>query len=253
MSTLGPDSGITIETKDLNLIKKVIGFPKVKNILLTDEQIVDFCIEEPLRKYFNKWPIEVEEQILIGDTPFVIPFPDDTTYGIKNVAIVGKYGTSDSSNSDFWALARFQQQYGTTLNGSYGAPGFNPNGLKQTQFDRLQQTATLENRLITQDYRVDRNNRQITIYVSTRARVDITWAKYSTEFNTVKFERKTDVIKFCQIELLRHLADTVDLLSDSDLTVAFNPDDLKAKATEMEDKLTEAWDSIPDVVYLGQN
>jgi hypothetical protein len=252
MSTTGPNSGITIETKDLILIKKVIGYPKVNKILLTDEEIVDLCIEEPLRKYYNKWPKEVEAQYSIGTTPLTVPFPDDQTYGVKSIAIVGKSGTATGTN-DFWNIVKWQQVTGYKLTGSYGVKGWNPNGLRQTYFDKLQQTNTLENRLNTQDYRVDRNNRQIIVTTSTNGWLDVIWGKYDLTFSNIKYERKTDVIKYCQVELLRHLADTVNLISDSDLSVTFNPDDLRAKAEGIEEKLNEAWDSIPDVVYLRQN
>jgi hypothetical protein len=249
-----PNSGISILSTDLNLIKKVIGYPKVEMILLTDAEIIEYCITEPLRSYFIKFPLRVEAQQEISSQPLEIAFPDTQTFSPLSVAIVGKAGTT-STTSNFWQLACWQNNgnYKNNMIGNYGIRGYNPNHLRQTRFDRLQENSTIENRLITQDYRIDIPNRKITVYTSLDAKVDITWAKFSLDFSTISYERKNDVIHLCQIELLRHLADTVNLLSDSDLSVTFNPSDLYTRADSMEDKLRETWDSIPNVVWLSQN
>jgi hypothetical protein len=98
--------------------------------------------------------------------------------------------------------------------------------------------------------RVDTENRRLIVYSSITGALNITWAKYSNDFATVKFERRDDVIKLCQAELLDHLSDSASILSDSGLEININIESLKARATDLKDKIEEKWSQIPDISFI---
>ena len=61
-------SQIIIDSNWLGQVKKVLAFPGVSNLLLSDDEIKDYCIFPSLQKYFTKFPITEElSQTIINE------------------------------------------------------------------------------------------------------------------------------------------------------------------------------------------
>lgn len=238
-------SGIVISDSDLNLIKVVLAYPSVENIILTDSQIKDLCCYPALHEYFLFFPIRsVQEYWIATSTDTAIPFPDDTTYGIIDARVVGKHYLT-GTGSTFWDLVYFNSMGMATSrrSGMYGQSGYNPNNLRQQILMQRSANASLQN-LGSIHTRVDNEGRKVWIASSITGRVNITWAKYSMNFDDIKYEWKLDAIKLVQSNLLQHLADTTGIMTNSDSSISVNASDLKARAEELKTEVMDKWRSV---------
>jgi hypothetical protein len=245
---------IIMDQGDLNQVKKVLAYPSVPNVLLFDEEIKQLCVLPAMTKYFSKFPIPKRDQVNFNSY-IEVDFPDDLTFGILDLRTTNKLSATGSVNSSFWEIVKYRNLYGTTntrWNGQYGTK-YNFNGYMQNLITKRQVYDTLSNDA-TYAYNVNYPDRKVEVFASSQCDLTMTWAKYSNNFNDVKYTYKYDVIELAQAYLLLHLADTGGMVSDSDLTKQINTEALKTRANEMIDKvMKEKWELIPDVILLRQS
>lgn len=243
---------ITISTSDLNRIKSVLAFPSATQILLTDDQIKELIIRPVIEQYYTKFPIKtIEEKTLTSGTENSYDFPDLFTFGALDVRVVGKDLYSGSGNS-FWSLAAYSNQNATMRGngggGAYGVKGYNPSQIRQSRMMQRQADATYANQF-TISSRVDKVARKVYVYSEASGRVNVTWAKWSEDFNFVMFEYKNDVIHLCQAGLCDHLANTAGIIQ-TNTDISINTGDLKSLAEDLRSKVLEKWDGIPDIILI---
>lgn len=245
---------LLIDQTDLNQIKKVLAYPSVPNVLLYDEEIKELCLLPAMTKYFAKFPIPKRDE-LVFNAYLEVEFPDDLTFGVLDLRTTNKLAQTGSISSSFWEIVKYRNLYGTTnarWNGQYGTR-YNFNGYMQNLITKKQVYDALQNDA-TYHYNVNHAERKIEVFASSQASLTITWAKYSNNFNDIKYTYKYDVIELAQAYLLLHLADTGGMVTDSDLTKQINSEALKTRANEMMDRvLKEKWELIPDVILLRQS
>jgi hypothetical protein len=243
---------IIIHERWLDQIKKCIAYPDVDNLLLDDTQIKNFCVFPALHTYFNKFPILSEQTQSINGEVF-ISFPDDETFGIIDARIVD-VGLVGGTGTGFWDIVAFNtysSPYITSKStGAYGKKGYNPSGLIYQKDIQRQTLKSQQNMYTTLKTRVDHANKRLIAYSSISGTLNITWAKYSSDFDKVKNEYKLDVVKLAQAELMIHLANSSAILVDSGLEVSINTDYLKSSASELFTEVKEKWDQIPDMILL---
>jgi len=243
---------VTIDDIWLNQIKKIIASPMIDSLLLSDEEIKDLIIFPCLQKYFVKFPIRQEYQGAINGE-MIIPFPDDYTFGVLDCRVVD-IGLLPGSGTSFWDLILFANttSVGSSMKGigAYGVKGYNPSGLLYQRDTERQKFKSQQNAYTTIKSRVDIENKQLIVYSSMTGALNITWAKYSNNFNAVMIERRDDVIKLCQAELLDHLVDSASILSDSGLEITINTEALKSRAQDLKELVQTRWDSIHDILLL---
>jgi hypothetical protein len=235
-------SNILINQDDLNLIKKRLAYPLKDSILLTDEQIKDLIVRQALNEYFIKFPLKVTEDLSVISGTLTVNFPDTNTFGVVDVRVVGK-GYAGVSGGSFWDLVYWNQMgLSTYYRSVYGSnmSGFNPNSIRQTKFMN-QQVADSIVQQGTFKYTIDQENKRVAIYSSLAARANITWAKYSNNFDDIKFQNKWDVIKLSQAYLLMHVADTMELVEDSSAEIKIDAATLRDKANALKDEVFTKW------------
>jgi hypothetical protein len=242
-------SVVTIDSVWLNQIKKIIAAPMVDSLLLSDEEIKDLIIFPVLQKYFTKFPIKEELQMSINGEMF-IPFPDEYTFGVLDCRVVD-IGLLPGSGTGFWDLVLFTNtnSMSSSMKGS-GAYGYNPSGLLYQRDVERQQYKSQQNQYTTIKSRVDITNKRLIVYSSMTGSLNITWAKYSNNFDSVMFERRDDVIKLCQAELLDHLIDAASILSDSGLEISINIDKLGERSEKLKEYVKERWDAVQEIIFL---
>jgi len=242
---------VRIHETDMNLVKAVLAFPSADTLLLDDDDIRNFCIYPALVDYFKKFPIREEyTQVISTNTETTIAFPDSYTFGATDARIIDKFSTTSSSSSSFWELANYQQQGYSPSGGMYGIKGYNPNGLRQANFTQYQSQQARQKYSQILRIRVDEANSQLVAFSNVTATVYIEWAKYSLDFSNVKFTQKLNVIKLAQYYLLRHLADTASIVSDTNLDININTDELKTKSDELREQVFEEWEQYIDIVLV---
>lgn len=245
-------SNIIIEDSYLNLIKRVIAYPAVDSLLLSDDEILDLCVMPSLQRYFTKFPIKEEYIAAINGEQF-IAFPDEFTFGCLDARVVD-LGLLPGSGTSFWDLIMFQNttSVGSSMKGvgAYGVKGYNPSGLLYQRDVERQKFKSQQNNYTTVKTRVDLVNKRLIVYSSITGALNITWAKYSNDFGDVSYERKLDVVKLCQAELLDQLIDSASILSDSGLEITINIDKLGERSTKLKEEVNDAWSQIPDSIWI---
>lgn len=240
--------GVSISNDWLIQIKKALAYPKIETLVLSDDEIKQLAVFPAMTQYFIKFPIK-ETVEMYGQDLLTVPFPDTYTYGLVDCRVVD-VGTIGGTGSSFWDIIAYQRMGVSGNMKSYGKRGFNPNSLYQERINQQYAMKSQMNLLATIKFQVDYPNRQVIVYTSTTGKVNITWAKYSTNFEDVLFQRKFDVIKLAQSNLLDHIADTFGIISDGSLDVNINVADIRTRAKELRTEVEEKWIQFPTVIIL---
>ena len=233
----------------LGLIKKAIAYPSVEEVILTDSEIKSYCIYPALRDYFTKFPIlTTTEHALSSSAAVSIAFPDADTYAVIDTRVVGKEMISGSGTS-FWDMAYYNTMGLSHLRGgSYGIPKYNPNFRKQAVYLQKMAISSLSNEA-TFDARIDEVARTVTVYYNGSGKLNITWAKSSENFESVRFVYKNDVVKLAQGYLKKHISEIAGLLH-TNIEITMDVETLRTDADRMMTEVYEKWTSIPDSVVL---
>ena len=242
--------GISISSGWLNQVKKVTAYPEVANLTLSDDEIKEFAVFPAMTRYFTKFPkstsVEYEAN---SDSSLTVDFPDDYTFGLLDCRVVN-VGMLGGTGSSFWDIAAYQRfgSYGNTS--SYGQRGYNPNSLYQERYNQRFAMKSQINSLATIKFDIDLAEREVNVYTSVTGRINLTWAKYSTNFEDIKYQRKFDVIQLAQAELLDWIADTFGMTTDGTLDVDINVADIRSRAKELRDEVVDKWKEFPATILL---
>lgn len=237
---------INISQDDFDLVRSYLGFPAVNNIILDDTKIADLCIYPALLKYFEFFPIE-ERYEQIAFQMVTVPYPPDA-FGIIDARFVGKdgFGTNRSS-STFLDIVRFQAmgQSGMTK-GSFGT-NYGFGGLEFQWMSNKMLRNSLTNNSETFKIYNNKSKKQLEVFSSMKATLNVTWAKASNNFNDVQFLEKMRVIDLAASYLLKNLKNVGSIMEDNDTTKKLNIAELKETADQLETKVLEYWQAIPHI------
>lgn len=241
----------------LNQVKSALAYPVAPYIHLTDDEIKNYAIWTAMYEYFLKFPIPVYEQYIAATTPITFPFPDDDTIGVLDVRVVDKPGNLGGSggSSEFISLYRYNNLYPRYNNTRmpmrrYTSNFFSPNGLRHLVFQEQMFNDAVRNNLNTFKYIIDPYKKNVTVYSTINAKVDITWAKTSNDFDMIKPTRIIDVINLSKAYLRLHLASLGGMLTDNTVEKQINVDYLTSEAKEVIEKIKENWAMSPDAVTI---
>ena len=245
-------SSIVISDDWLAQVKKVIAFPKVDELFLSDDEIKSYAIFPAMQEYFTKFPIKIPYTCPISDE-IQVPFPDEFTLGVTHVAFTDT-GLAVGTGTSFWDLVAFQSLGGTAGAqgaGSFGRRGYNPNSLYQERLLERMAIKSYQATYMTTKWYLDRQNRLLIAYASSAGTLAVTWAQMSNSFdNDVLYTRKLDVVQLAQANLLDHLADISGMIVDSALDTQINVTDIRTRATDLREKITTKWNDIPDILMI---
>lgn len=242
---------IQIDDLYFNQVKSVLAYPMVDNVVLDDDHIKELALFPAMMQYFRKFPLEdYLEQSITGQV--IIDFPDEFTYGVLDARVVNKgAGSSPAETSILQILA--SSNLSISRQNSYGIKGYNPNGLFQAQHSQRLYRNSLAKESTTIKTKVDPQRKRVICYSNISGVLNITWAKYSFDFDNILFQHKQDVVKLSQANLLYHLADVSDIIDDSNLEVTINSDALKSRADALREEVMGIWDEYQDVIVLSGN
>jgi len=248
---------LKIREVHLNQIKSALGFPVVAKVHLEDHEIKEYAVWPALYQYFMKFPIPtyVLQNQLTTET--IIPYPDDETIGLLSLKTVGKtgFGQRMGNNSDFWRVVRFNQEFRGSKNraGRRHNKSFNPEGLKYNFIAEQQMIDAMTNNLDTFRHIIDPYAREIRVFSTAVAMLEIVWGKVSTDFDLVKPTQLLNVIELAKAKLWKHLAMLSVPLIDTGAEKQINVDKLLELSDKVETSITTTWNNHPDAVALRMN
>ena len=256
MAVMNPQA-IRIQDAHLNQIKSALGFPVVAKVHLEDHEIKEYAIWPALYQYFLKFPIPVfvlENQLTTETT---IPYPDDETIGLLNLRTVGKtgFGQRMGNNSDFWRVVRFNQEFrgSRTRAGRKNASSFNPNGLKYNFIQEQQMIDAMTNNLDTFRHVIDPYAREVRVFSTAVAMLEVCWGKASADFDRIKPAELLQVIELSKAKLWKHLAMLSMPLVDTGAEKQINVDKLLELSEKVEEAITTKWNNHPDAIAFRMN
>lgn len=235
---------MTISDSDYQEILSELGFPVVSQDILefSRDHIEDVFIFPAMREYFSWFPLKLVQSVRItGD--FTLDFPDEFTYGVID-ARISTGGEGAASGSPFLNEIMIKQRSGYG-GGMYGTPydyGFTEARYMERSLQQAQMNTQRVKRLD-----IDEGNRTVTGYSNVSGELIITWAKYSDDFATIPFRRKTEVINLAKANVLRGFAMLRGQFS-SDINVDFNADVFSRRADELYEKTMNKWKRMTKVV-----
>lgn len=244
------DVQIFIDDTWMHQIKKIVAYPKVDELILSDDEIKEYAIYPAMMQYFTKFPLKVYQESSIAQQA-IISFPDDYTYGVLDCRIVD-VGMMSGQGGSFWDIVANQMmggQYGNGT-GAYGIKNYNPSGALQMRTLQRQALKSQMNSMITLKYFVDQKEKTVTAYTNGSGKLNITWAKWSNYFDDVIFERRLEVVQLAQSYLLTYLADLTSIVTDSALDISVNADSLRTRAQELYSSVIDTWKEFPDIILV---
>jgi len=243
---------VVIAESDFNYILSVIGIPFVDleedGIELNSDQIKEYVVGPSMEEYYRWFPQDEIVSVAVSTGPFSIPYPTPATYGLLAAR---RTKSADSRNN---------------LSGSGGNPFITHQSIHRSntmnkwgsRYDyglRTQQFTTNfvagSQRQGQSVFRVndDREARVAEGYYSLSGYVQATFAQWNPDFSTIPFEKRRDVMKYCQAELLLflgHLRNQVDV----DFPVAFDADAFISRGEDLRDEVVTRWKGITKGVVL---
>lgn len=248
---------IDIPPEFLRQIKLPMAYPLLENIILSDEQIKEFCVYPAYEAYFTKFPVEEEyEQFVTGGVEVTIDFPDEDTFGVLDARFVDKAGraTGSASGASYLSLIRWQNSpaYQSSYRGTLGT-GLNFNGLNQAYQAQEQFRDSWIEHYNSSYIRPNYQTRKIELYTNMTSTFYVMWAKTSNHWKDIRWQFQRDVIKLAQSHLLRHLSDFASIESNSEQAINVETDKLKEKADELKEEVMSKWNEIPDMITFNLN
>lgn len=244
---------IKIPDIELQLVKSILAYPCADEILLTDEQVLKYCIYPAMREYFTKFPLLERYQAPMNNY-LEVPFPDQFVYGLTECRSTGKlFQSTTAVGSSFWQLVLLNKGMGFAGNSfnSYGSNmrGYNPNGLRQETRGYKYVLDTYSNDG-TWNYNINKQKKCVEIYATLTCEVAITWARWSNNFEDVEYERRNEVIELAQGYLLQHFAQTIGLTDDGNAEQTLNAVDARTTADALMSRIREKWANMSDIIVM---
>jgi len=233
---------MTISDSDYQEILSEIGFPVVslETLEFSKEHIEDNFIFPAMREYFTWFPLKAVESVHISGN-FSLDFPDEFTYGVVDARIAtGMAGVR--SDSPFLNEVLIKQRTGSM--GMYGTP-YDYGMMDASYMERSYKQAQMNYQRVKR-LDIDENNRVVTGYSNITGELVITWAKFSDDFSSVPFRRKTEVINLAKSNVLRGFA-MLRGQFNSDINVEFNADVFERRAEDLYEKTMNKWKRLTKV------
>lgn len=244
---------LNIPEDSFNEIVSVLGVPFVQEeeLELGFYDIKSKLILPALKEYFRWFPLHSEVSVYQVGSNFTIDFPDDieeNTFGV----IDARFNTARQSGGytgnafiDSLSIrpvgARDRGVYGTRFD--YG----NSAALTMQRFENQSKVESTKATKIT----VDEQNRRIVGFSNIMSTLEVTWAKWSSDWVKVPFSDEGDLIRLCQGRILKHFGTLRQMQNTPEnMPSSLNGDVLVEQGKELVDEVLEKWKMRSKIVLL---
>lgn len=240
---------ITISADHLQEILTETTFPIISfaEFPYTEEQVKNVFIWKAMREYYKWFPLEDIQEVVIGNQ-FDIAFPDAETFNVKDCKLVTNAvstgvptGNPFSDNAQIMSInAPKSNRYGTGNNYNQHLSYHN----KRAEYEGL------KNSFNAFRFYVDHNTKSVKGYSNlAQARLNITWAKYSTDYNSIRFDRVEEVNKLSASEILRALGSLYQFQS-TELENEMNADYMIERSEQLREEVLTSWKAKTKAVLM---
>jgi hypothetical protein len=230
-------------------IMSSMGFPIVSedDLGVSKDFIVDTLIYPAVLYYFKFFP-KKEKLIYQVDMNFQIPFPDDSTIGVLDARLNSNVlggGTHimnpliNEANITAVSTGGSRGMWGTGNDYGYGmartAKSFERQGI-------IENTRTFR-------INVDESNRLVDGFSNIFGRLQVTWAKSSSDWADVSFRRQEETIDLAKAYVLRYFGELRNQAT-SQLPTEMTGDGLLTRSDALQEKIETLWTEFSKVVIM---
>lgn len=235
---------VTVDDKIMKEILNEAGFPILayEDVGITADDAKDLFLWPAMRQYFSFYPRKTKMSIPVNG-PVNVAFPDDLVYGVSSARVaVQSFG---GSQTRYNPLHNYSY---TRAVGSTGRRG-DPYITQELRIAEEMASTSLISLRKAGSFDIDTENRKITGYSNVSGELIITWAAYSENFASIKFEHQDSVIKLARAYALRFFG-MLRNQQDPNTGVSLNGEMFINRADQIEDKITERWQNATKVVVM---
>lgn len=242
---------VTIDNDTFNEILVEVGFPIISfsEFPYTEEQVKTIFLWKALREYYKWFPLKETQEIQVGEY-FEVDFPDAQTFGVLDCKLNTNTIKAGTLTGDPFIDATQIMGNQAMFRSSYGT-GNHYNRHISMHTKRAEYEA-IKNSFSSFRFDVDRQLRKVTGYSNIQnSRVTIVWAKHSTDYGTVEFDKIEEVNKLSASEILMGMANLYGMQS-TNLENEIDADRLKDRAEQLREEVLESWRAkTKPVMYRG--
>jgi len=227
-----------------------MGYPIIteEDLGISSDDIKDLLILPPMKNvYFAYFPKIKESHYEVNST-FSINFPDEFTFGLRDARINTKaYYTSGVTNNPFVNQINVRVKQGGMGMNMWGTG--NDYDFSQVKiFESSERQAYIESGRATSIY-VNYDDRKIEGYTNTYGDLSVDWARYSNDWNSVRFQHVEELIKLCQSYVAEYFGNLFNM-DNAAVPNELEGSDLLSKAEDLRTEVMEKWSKRAKVVIL---
>lgn len=248
---------INIQSHYINRIISEAGFPLLKLKDMTElgsdeisilQNFKELVLWPAMQQFFIWFPVLNKQEYQVSST-FNINFPNTKTFGVTDARLntagfIARDVTNPFVNNSIYRSVSSSSSYG---GGMYGTN--NEYEMRSARIsERLERQAIID---YNKAFRVnvDEINRTISGFTNVTARVIVTWAEYSEDFDKIPFRRVDEVISLAKAYLLRYLGQLRGQ-QNSNLPNTFNYQMFLERADKLEKEIIGQWRAKTKVVLI---
>lgn len=240
---------ITIDNDTFNEILTEVTFPIISfaEFPYTEDHVKNVFIWKAMREYYKWFPKVDIQEVVIGES-FSFDFPDAETFGVKDCRLITNVVSPGQPTGNPFVDSSQISSISSPYSNRYGTGNhYNqhiPYHTRRAEYEGLKNTANAFR------FNVDKANRKVTGYSNlTSARLNIFWAKYSTNYGDIPFDFIEEVNKLAASEILRGMA-TLYNFQSTNLENEMNPDYMADRSEQLRDEVMSSWKAKPKPVLM---
>jgi len=239
---------IQISEKDLNEIKKCIGFPVITNEfehIATDEQIKDYSVSPALEEFHRWFPMTIVKEVATsGGALIEVPceenvigiykqyfVPSSSCFGNNNSMSQGSFlGNPFASFNQVSYMSQNTRGFGTPYNYEFSQFAYQQRFLSESQ--------EASNSGYYVDYNEYENKLKLKSLISGQFYIEL--AAVGNDVGKIPFRLRPSFIKYAQSMLLENFAFILGM-SESDLPSSLDVDALREKSDTFKEEVLTYW------------
>lgn len=243
---------LIIEQDDYEYVLSALSFPFIDpaelNLPYTENTVKKFCILPSMKEYFMYFPIREEKSVAVASgSSGEIDFPDDYTYGVAHTSLTETVDSMSSGSIYSGNPFVTQQNVVSTSQSAFGSQydyGYNSimGAIKASNNTRRASNKVF--RTVT-----NHQKRVLEYYTSNSGYLEIVWAKWSEDFNSIRWSHHLDVLHLSQAKLLTWLGNTLSM-QDSEFPTQLDSDAMIDRGEDIETKVKDKWKNYTKGVVL---
>lgn len=234
----------------IDQVSSDLGVPIIdlEDIGLNKQRLINLAIIPALRLYWSYYPLILKKSYSI-ESQVDIPFPDEEVYNVA-MARVATFQNGTKLGKNPFLNEAILRKYG-----SYRSYGKTPDGRDPYQRPALlvaeySESQSYLNLSRAGNFNIDIENRRLWGYSNVQGDLIVNWAKFSRNWDRVRFEHESDVVDIAKMYALRFIGG-IRSQDDPNTGVTADGSSFLSRADQIEqDILKDKWKARKPLIVM---